>query len=470
VRFQSARARAVLAAADCEVEGDGERVRFPRELVEWALGNLQRDVLLAGRVREHDAPLDGSRTFSTIAGICPHVLDRDTDLYRSPRVQDLADITRVADALDACGIVWYSVSPTEDVQANLVDLTATACMLANTGKHIMGQVQTPAEVPFLLEMLRACAPPAAHRADELKTQAPAQGEGWPKSASPPPPFFSAIYCPVSPLQHDAPALEAAMELARQRVPIDIFSLGLAGATAPVTLAGTIVQTNCDVLSAVTLFQLAAKGCPLIYSANAGIMDMRTSRFAAASPEAALMNVAQIELVHSYGMPALSVGHVSDSSSLDFRGGLEDMGLTMATRLARPDIMTGLGTVEAGQAVSLLKLVLDAEVSAYLDRVLAGIAVDDKHAAVRTIAEVGPGGHYLARTETRRGVRGGEHWVPRLLVRDPYAKAARDTRGALKRAQEAVDRILTEHEPAPLPPGAEGRLADILERAARELPH
>jgi trimethylamine--corrinoid protein Co-methyltransferase len=449
VRFDSARARSVLAAAGCGVDAAGGRIRLPRDLVEWGLGKLQREVLLAGRDPRHDALLDGRRTFATIAGICPHVVDLDTGLYRLPREQDLADITRVADALEACGIVWYSVSPTDGVAAKMVDVLAASCLLTNTGKHVQAQVQRPAEVPFVLEMLEACAPAAA--ATDRR------------------PFFSAIYCPIAPLQHETAALDAAMALAEERVPIDIFSLGLSGATAPVSLLGTIIQTNCDVLSAVVLFQLVAEGCPLIYSANAGIMDMRTSRFAAATPEAALMNVAQTELVHAYGMPALSVGHVSDSSTLDFRGGLEDMGMAMATRLARPDIMTGLGTVEAGQAVSLLKLVLDADLSGYLDRVLRGITVDEEHAAVASIADVGPGGHYLGRKETRRGVRGGEHWVPRLLDRDPYSDRERGAPGALERARDKVDRILAEHDPLPLPDGAAEKLADILARAEAELP-
>jgi len=445
VRFCSARARSMLAAAGCPVDEQEERVRFPRELIEWALGKLQRDVLLAGRTSRYDAPLDGSRTYSTIAGICPHVVDMDSGLYRAPGEQDLVDITRVADALDACGIVWYSVSPTEGVDAKMVDVTATACMLANTGKHVMGQVLRPEQVPFVLEMLDVC--------------------GWSSRR----PFFSAIYCPVAPLQHEAPAIEAAMALAAQRMPIDIFSLGLSGATAPVTLAGTIIQTNCDVLSAVALFKLVAEDCPLIYSANAGIMDMQTSRFAVAAPEAVLMNVAQIELVHSYGLPALTVGHVSDSSTLDFRGGLEDMGMTLPTVLARPDIMTGLGTVGAGEAVSLLKLVLDADLSGYVDRMLRGVVVDAEHAARGAITDVGPGGHYLARKETRRGIRGGELWMPKLLIRDAYAGSVRGAPGALDRAREAVERILAEHTPPPLPPGAEAKLADIRGRAQAELP-
>ncbi len=469
VRFQSAHARSVLTAAGCICAGD-DIVRIPRDLVEWALGKLQRDVLLAGRDPRYDALLDGSRTYATIAGICPYVLDMDSGLYRVPREQDLADITRAADALDACGIVWYSVSPTEGVAPKMVDVAAVACMLANTGKHVQAQVQRPAEVPYVLEMLEACAPPESTPVEAVPAGAAAVERPAGAAASPGRrPFFSVIYCPIAPLQHEGPALEAAMALAEERVPIDIFSLGLAGATAPVSLAGTMIQTNCDVLSAVVLFQLIAEGCPLIYSANAGTMDMRTSRFAAAGPEAALMNVAQTELVHSYGMPALSVGHVSDSSTLDFRGGLEDMGMSMATRLARPDIMTGLGTVEAGQAVSLLKLVLDADLSGYLDRVLRGIAVDDDHAAIASIAAVGPGGHYLGRKETRQGIRGGEHWVPRLLARDSYPDRERGAPGALERARAEVDRILAEHDPLPLPSGAADKLADILTRAEAELP-
>ena len=448
VRFQSAKACRTLEAAGCRVAHAEGNVRIPRELVHWAVQQLRRNVLLAAREPCRDACLDGSRTFATVAGICPAVVDMDTGLYRDPRLEDLADLTRIADALDAFGIVWYSVSPTASVPAKMTDLAATACMLANTGKHVMGQVTRPEEVDYALEIVRLC------------------GNGVSLEERP---IFSAIYCPVAPLQHDGAAVEAAMALAEQRVPIDIFSLALSGATSPVTLAGTILQTNCDVLSAVVLFQLVAPGCPLIYSANAGIMDMQSSRFAVSTPETVLMNVAQIELAHSYGMPALSVGFVPDASDLGFRGGLEDMALSLPTRLARPDIMTGLGTLEAGQAVSYPKMVLDAEIMTYLDRVVEGVAVDDRHLSVGAISEVGPGGHYLLRKDTRVGVRAGEHWRPRLLSRVSYGERQREAPSEVDKAMEAVARILAEHVPTPLASGVEEKVAAVLGEAERDLP-
>ena len=448
VCFQSAKARAILEKAGCRVDHDTGIVRISTELVEWALGQLPGGVVLAGRDPAQDAPLDGSRTYATVAGICPFVVDIESGLYRRPTLDDLESVTRVADALDPFGIVWYSVKPTEGVSAKMSDLAATASMLTMTGKHVMGQVTLPAEVPYALEIARLCAGGAS-----LEER----------------PIFSVIYCPVAPLQHDGPSIEAAMALAAQHVPIDIFSLALAGATAPVALAGTIMQTNCDVLSAVVLLQLVAPGCRLIYSANSGVMDMRTARFAASTPETVLMNVAQIELAHSYGMPALSVGFVPDASDLGFRGGLEDMAFALPTRLARPEIMTGLGTLEGGQAVSFPKMLLDAEIVGYLDRLLEGAAIDDDHLSVDAIAEVGPGGQYLSRKDTRIRVRAGEHWLPRLLTRVSYGERQRGTPSEVERATEMVLEMLAEHTPAPLPDGVAEQLADLLATAEGELP-
>lgn len=446
VRFGSAAALAVMEEAGCTVDHADGRVRIPRRLVDWAVAHLTRNVLLAGRTRAHDAILDGSRTYSTVAGICPSVVDIDSGLVRAPGLEDLATLTRMADALDAFGLVWYSVSPTDGVTPKMTDLAATACMLANTDKHIMGQIVDPAQVPYALEILRLCA----------ESGSAAQH-----------PLFSAIYCPVAPLQHDGKAVEAAMMLARAFVPIDIFSLGLAGATAPVTLAGTITQTNCEVLSTVVLLQCVAPGCPLIYSANAAIMDMRTSRCAVATPETVLMNIAQIELAHSYNMPALSVGFVSDAGDLGHRGGMEDIAFALPTRLAGPDIMTGLGTLASGQAVSFSKMLLDAELVGYVDRVARGLAVDPEHISARAIEEVGPGGHYLGRKETRIGVRSGEHWAPKL-----FSRAGAEGAGALAtpaEVREAIDSLLTGKAPVPLSAQVTGQIADILLRAEAELP-
>jgi trimethylamine--corrinoid protein Co-methyltransferase len=169
------------------------------------------------------------------------------------------------------------------------------------------------------------------------------------------------------------------------------------------------------------------------------------------------------------MPALSVGFVPDTSCLGFRAGLEDMALALPTRLARPDIMTGLGTVEAGQAVSYPKMLLDAEIVSYLDRLAEGVAVDDEHVSVASIEKAGPGGHYLFQKDTRVGIRAGEHWIPDLLSRVSTSERLAGAKSEIERAEEAVARVLAEHAPAPLPAGAAEGVAAVLTAAQRDLP-
>ena len=447
VVFESEQAQALLRDAGCRVEGESGRVLFPPEVVEAAVRLLRRDVLLAAREPARDALLDGSSVYSTMAGISPYVVDFESGEPRIPSLEDLSMAGRLADALDEVDIVWYPLSPTADVAPEVVDLAGLACLLASTSKHIEGEVLTPEELPFVLELLHA-----ANGGQSLRER----------------PIFSAIYCPVAPLQHEKKPLEAAMGMAREWIPIDIFSLALSGATAPATLAGTITQTNCDVLSAVVLFKLVNPDCPLIYSANAGIMDMRTSRFSTATPETMLMNLAQVELAHSYNMPALSVGYSTDAGELSFRGGLEDMGLSLQTRLSRPDVLIGMGCVDSGQALDYRKLVLDAEVRSHLDRVMNGISVDGDHIDVDLMAKVGPGGHYLKEKQTTRTIRGGEHWLPHLLHRTPFREVLTGAASELERAGTRVNELLSAHEPMPLPPGAGPAFDSVLARAGMAL--
>lgn len=443
VVFRSAAARRVLANAGCAVDDGSGRVRIPRNLVASTLHARRSPVLLAARDPSKDALLDGSKTHPATGGICPYLVDMTTGKYREPAIEDLAQAVRLADALDALSIVWYSLSPTSGVDPRLVDLTALACMLENTGKHIMGQVLSPRELPFVLAMLQACMPDA-----DLSER----------------PIFSAIYCPVAPLQHEAGPSEAAMGMAAAGIPIDIYSLALSGATAPLAPIGAIVQINCEVLSAVVLLRLVAPGCPLIYSASAGIIDMETSRPAYGTPEVLLMDAAMTELAHWYGLPALSVGNAGEPVRLGFRAGLEDMALALQGRLSRPELLVGLGMLESGLALSLPKMVLDAEIMEQLDVFMAGVKIEDAGAATELIADVGPGGHYLGRRETRAGLRNGEYWRPRVLRRTPEQALAGGAFGELDLAQARVRELLATHAPAPLPVGAADSLAALLEDA------
>ena len=327
VRFASGEALRVLRDAGCAVDEETQVARIPRRLVEEAIAAAPKTILLAGRDPARDVLLDHTRTYATLDGIGAYTLDYTTHERRLSTAADLAEAVRVGDALDEVGVAWYIVNPTDE-QPKLEILRGVETMLRSTGKHVQAEVLHPDEVPFVMEML-----------------AVASDDGrWDRER----PIFSVVYCPVAPLQHEQDSLEAAMLLARERVPMTVFSLALPGATAPVTQAGTIVQTNCDVLSAFVLFQLIEPGCPLIYVGDSAIMDMRSATYATAGPEAVLINLGLTEMGKHYGLPVLTTGFTSDAKELCMQSGLDGGLMAAMAHLNGADLVTGMGMLDSAQ--------------------------------------------------------------------------------------------------------------------------
>lgn len=443
VAFPAAAAREVLHDAGCVVNAGTGVVKIPRALVEAALESAPGEVVLAGRDPAEDVRLGDGSMWLTLDGTGASVLDHASGEVRPSTLADLAAAVRLADACDEVGVVWNIVSAC-DASPTTEVLEELATCLRNTGKHVQGEVQRAEEVPYVLDILAAAS--ATGRWDPAR------------------PFFSVVYCPVPPLQHEPDMLAAAVELARAGVPMCIYSMGLAGATAPVTVAGAAVQANAEILSALVLFQLLRPGLPCIYVADTGLVDMRSGAYTAAAPEAVLVTQAMMGLARRYGLPVMATGFTSDASRFSFRAGVEAGTTALTTVLMGPDLVCGAGMLAGAQVLSLPKLLLDCELYRACRRVRAGAAVDPGHLLVDLIARVGPGGHFLAARETRELGRRELH-APDLLQREAPGQGGADE---VARAAARADELLASHRPQPLPAGAEARIAEVVAAAAAEL--
>lgn len=447
VRFASPKALAILRAAGAEVDDETLVARLPRELVEQTVARAPREVLLAARDAARDVVLDGARTWLTVDGTGAATLDHRTGERRPSTAADLAAATRVADALDEIGFVWPPVSA-GDVAPGTETLETLALLLENTGKHVQYEVRRDAEVSYVMDMLAAAA-------DDGR---------W----DPQRPLFSVVYCPVSPLQHEREMLDACLLLAARRVPMCIYSLGLSGATAPASLAGAVAQTNAEILSAVVLFELVEPGLPVIYVADAAVLDMRSGVYACAGPEAILMNLALVAMGRHYGLPVMATGFTSDAKEYSVIAGFEGGAAALAAILTRPDAIVGAGLLDAAQMLYLPKLVLDAEIMRQCVAVQRGMTVDHEHLAADLICRIGPGGQFLAARETRRTLKAGEHYRPQAYGRESYDAWSEAGQTVVQRAAATVEEILEGHAPKPLPAGAAQRFAAIVAAAGREL--
>jgi trimethylamine--corrinoid protein Co-methyltransferase len=447
VVFPDRQAQKLLAEAGAEVHARSGLVKMPPRLVDEALAAAPREILLAGRDPARDVLCDGSRTFLTLDGTGAYTLDHRAGKRRQSTMLDLADAVRVADAAPEISVVWNIVSAADAPPTTQV-LDELAVCLRNTGKHVQGEVQRAVEVPFVMDILAAAAPDGR----------------W----DPARPFFSIVYCPVPPLQHEPEMISAAVALADEGVPMCIYSMGLAGATSPATIAGAVMQANAEILSSIVLFQLVRPGLPCIYVADTGVLDMRAGIYTAASPESILITQAMVGLARRYELPVMASGLTSDANGFSVMSG-SDAGMSaLAAMLAEPDLLVGAGMLGGAQMLSLPKILLDCELFKQCARVRAGMTVDDDHLMPDVVAEVGPGGHFLKARQTRQHMRSGEIYVPELMLREPYDSWSVAKRAELERAVTAVEEILAGHLPMPLPVGAGDRIDEVIAAARLEL--
>jgi trimethylamine--corrinoid protein Co-methyltransferase len=255
-----------------------------------------------------------------------------------------------------------------------------------------------------------------------------------------------------------------MEFARHGIPVIIYSEPKAGATAPASLAGTLVVSNCEVLSGVALMQAVNPGAPVIYGSVATLMDMRTGSIAFGSPETGLLAACTTQMARSYGLPNMTPGGRTDSKMPDEQAGYEKMRTALMAALAGASLGNMAGLLESNLVASFEQMVIDDEIIGTIERVNLGVDFDEDALALELIERVGPGGTYISQRHTMDRLR-KEHYMPRASDRRYYASWARDgKRTMVDAAREKAKDIIRAHKPCPT--GLESEVAEIIAEAQK----
>jgi len=270
------------------VDKNEKRVKIHPYMVEEAILSAPSTVVMAGREPKNDCVLDGSRVNFTTFGAGIFIHDIDTDECRSTNVQDVADTARMADALDNVNMYSHAVSAGSTCPKASVDLHEANAFLTNTSKHCMHiDLTCGANVKRYIDMGAAIM--GGH--NELRER----------------PIISALTCPTSPLQLNEECCEIIMLLARAGLPCNILSMAMSGGTAPISLAGTMVIHNCEVLGGIVLSQLAAKGAPVLYGSSTTTFDMMNVTAPVGSPELGMFSASVAALAQFYLLPSYVAG-------------------------------------------------------------------------------------------------------------------------------------------------------------------
>ena len=287
------------------------------------------------------------------------------------------------------------------------------------------------------------------------------------------PRFVGFMNPTSPLQLPKIMTNGFAIFAKYKQPTIVAPEALAGATAPVTLAGLLTQTNAEIISGIILAQLFNPGAPVFFGTVSTVMDMRSGNAALGSIETGVITAGIAQLARHYNIPSRALGGVTNSKIFDIQNGFERLQTMMIAAQAGINYITCAGTYEDTLVEALELLVIDDELADIVKRLCEGVEVNEDTIGLDVIKKVATstkkGSNYLSEKHTRKYMK-KELFIPKFIDRNRRAtwlkKGAKDI---IERAREKVDDILQNYKPPILSAEINSQLQDyIKEVEARSL--
>ena len=433
-----------LAEAGAAVDAASGLVRFPAQMVLDAVGATPRRVVMAGASPEFDVVLDeGEAAHFCSSGCAAFTLDADTNERRPSTLADLQAATALLDETPDVDLMWTTVTAS-DVPIEVRELAGYYTVLGESHKHVVF-VDSPSQADRIVRMIPILSGDEAAFRER--------------------PQFSTLLTAASPLKLDGALLDFHATVAACGVPVKVYTVPMAGATAPVTLAGTITQGIAELLGVTAAMQTLEPGARLVWGPSPTTMDMWAGGISYGSPEAALMCVACVEVAHRLGVPASVPGLATDAKYAGVQTGFEKGTKGLLTVAAEADILSGgVGLVDAANTLYLPQIVIDGEMARVIRRLLAEVEISPATIMSDMVERVGIGGTFLKEKETARRLRGGEHLRSRVFTRAAFDAWQAEGRDEVAVAKQVMTEMLTTHaerEP-PLTPEQRAELAAVCE--------
>jgi trimethylamine--corrinoid protein Co-methyltransferase len=437
-------ARAIYRAAGAEVDDATMMVRLAPELVMEAVGKAPSTVTLDCRNPERTVDLGGDKlAFATVGGP-PNISDLDRG-KRPGTLADFANLVRLAQTYDVVQVISSALEPL-DVAPELRHVEMTAVQLLESDKFPFIYARGRRVVEQAFELMRV-------------------GRGLDQAEFAQKPRCFTVINTNSPLQLDRPMSRGIIDFARAGQLLVITPFTLAGAMAPISLAGALVLQNAEALAGIALAQFARPGAPVVYGGFTSNVDMRSGAPAFGTPEYTKAAFATGQLARLYHLPWRS-SSTNASNTADAQAAYESqMSLWGAVMGGANLIIHGAGWLEGGLTASMEKFIIDVEMLQMFAELFRPLEVNEAELARAAIAEIGPAGHYFGSPHTLERY---EHAFYAPLVsdwRNYGAWSADGARDAMVRANAIWKRALAEFAPPPIDASIREAIEDFRARTA-----
>jgi len=424
--------------AGCDISSD-HTVRFETDLVKECLETVGK----SARVWNRDGTgylETGEGHTSFLPGMtCINVFDLETGEQRESTWEDLATITRVADALPNIDGVCVAVKdvPNSTLHGEIGEFVA---MAENTSKPLEYLCEKSAAFDAVIEMAAAIRGGMDRLAEK--------------------PYFTQIITPL-PIHYLKTHTDQIIRAAECGVPVALGTVTVGGASAPYTIAGCMAVSFATDFAGIVLSQLVRKGSFCMGCSENDFMEPARGSIGNAVPDV-LAGVATRQVMTRLGLPP-AAGAGGNSKARRFnQDAVREIASGMSRAFyTRPTTMDYLGILDGGIIFSLHALLLCDDLAGMLRCLWNGVSVDEDQLALDLIRSVGPKGNYLWERHTRDHCR-EHHWASRYFgVNYPRSSSADiPDRDLIERIDADLREILATHRPEPLPAAVQKELREI----------
>jgi len=446
VRVHNQEALDLLAERGAQVDFESQIVSIPEEIVQEALASAPAAFDLYnfdGRAAVH---YGGDAVQFDPGSAAINLLDHETQEQRPPLTEDFVQFVQLVEMLPQ------------------LDAQSTALICADVPEEI-GDLY---RLYLALNFIRKPIVTGAFRKDTWWTMREllvTRVGGEEELAQKPVAVFDV--CPSPPLLWSDLTCQNLIDCARASIPAELVSMPLAGATAPVTLAGAVVQHAAECLSGVVICQLANPGAPIVWGGSPAVFDMRSGTTPMGAVGTWMIDCAYSQVGKSLHLPTHAYLGMTDSKIVDAQAGLEAAGGTLLAALAGVNMVSGAGMMDFESCQSFEKLVLDAEIIGMAKRLIAGIEAREETLALSVMRELGHRADYLSHPQTLRWFK-DEFYIPSEVVDrgslDAWQRAGK--RSATQRAADKIPQLLRDYESLAIPEEMRKELRQITTKAAQ----
>jgi len=378
IEFLNEEAAGILKKAGCALQG--ANVRMDRELVMEKVGLAPSQFTIVPRNKARQITIGGGHMVFGNVSSPPNCSDLDRGRRPGDRAsfQELVKFTQYFNCIHfAAG---YPVEPL-DIHASVRHLDCLYDKLTLTDKVTHGYCLGSERIEDAMEMVRI-----ASGLSNAEFEAGAH-------------MYTNINS-SSPLKHDWPMLDGLMRMTRRGQPTIVTPFTLAGAMAPITMPGAVMQSVAEALAAIVLVQIIRPGTGSVMGSFTSNVDMKTGAPAFGTPDYVRATQMAGQMARFYDLP-LRTANATAANCPDAQSAWEGMMSLWAALTSGSNIVYhAAGWLEGGLCASYEKFIMDCEMLQQMVACMKPVGCTKDDLAFEVIKEVGPNGHFFGAQHTQ----------------------------------------------------------------------